>query len=302
MVARACLPKHASIGWSQYWYFVLVRIRIHDGAITSPIEALERYLRRGGTTIVRAAFEHSYFAHPDSVREKTPYFPNRVRTSREHYPKLNRGAHGTWQGQDVKLGDNSKAQQAWKMYTGCPLKRGSGYSVRHVWGHPWDPNAFTAGWNLCYMPFWAGMLTEQQNPHHKLEEVVRQAAWDLFFRDDPVCAPPDFVTDPGLDLNKTLDGQPILILARRTTRANRRALPYSASGGDTDARIREIKRTTKQSWPNLLKAVLSQQGKPHEPFGTRNVQATAESTLRRVQRETGLDLAALERRLTAMRF
>ena len=24
--------------------------------------------------------------------------------------------------------------------------------VRHIWGEPWNPDASTAGWNLCYMP------------------------------------------------------------------------------------------------------------------------------------------------------
>ncbi|MDE0029682.1 MAG: hypothetical protein OXU42_09825 [Deltaproteobacteria bacterium] len=144
------------------------------------------------------------------------------------------------------------------------------------------------------------MLTEQQHPYHELEEAVRQAAWDLFFRNDPVCTPPDCVTDPGRDLETILRGQPIRILDRRTIHAGGRAVPYNASGEDTDARIREIRRTSGQSWSNLLKAVLSLQGQPHEPFGTRKVQATAKSTLRRIQRETGLDLAALKRRLTEM--
>lgn len=208
----------------------MAETRIHDGAITSPVEALEHYLQRGGTSIIQAAFQHSYFAHPDSVRQKTPYYPNWARTSREYYPKLNKGDHGTWQGQEVRLSDNSKAQQAWEAYTGCPLKRGSGYSVRHVWGNPWDPNAFTAGWNLCYMPFWAGMLTEEQNPHPELEKAIRQAAWNLFFHDDPVCDPPDFVTNPGIDLNTILGEQPILVLARRTIHAKRLTQPYLASG------------------------------------------------------------------------
>ena len=220
--------------------------------------------------------------------------------SRDHYPNLKRGDSAKWYGREVKLGNNSRAQQAWETYSGCPLQRTSGYGVRHVWGHPWDPDAFTAGWNLCYMPFWAGMLTERQHPHPELEAAVRQAAWDLYFRQRPVCTPPDFVTDPGIDLNVVLCGQPILILAGKTAHTNRRALPGEASADELDARIRELRSMTKQSWSNLQKAVLSLQGKPHQPFGTPNVQASTESTLRRIQRETGLDLAALERRLTTI--
>ena len=275
-------------------------IQIHDGPICSPIEALERYLDKGGTTIVQAAFEHSYFVHPDEVRQNTPLYPNRARLSREYYPKCDRGDCGTWKGREVRLGDNSVAQRAWARYSGRRIERGSGYGVRHVWGHPWDPDAFTAGWNLCYMPFWAGMLTEQQHPHPELEAAIRQAAWDVFFRHDPVCAPPDFVTDPGIDLEALLRGQPILVLSGGATHADRRTRPSESSGDEIDARIREIRRAARQSWSNLLKAVHALQGEPHEPFGTRNVQATAKSTLRRIQRETGLDLATLERRLTAI--
>jgi len=193
----------------------LVKTRIHDGGLVSSIESLEHYFRSGNTTISRAAFEHSYFAPPDRVRQKTPYYPDRARYSREHYPKLDKGDCATWQGREVRLDDNSAAQRAWKSYTGR-LERASGYSVRHIWGHPWNPDAFTAGWNLCYMPFWAGMLTEPQHPHPELEAAVRQAAWDLYFRDNPVCAPPEFVTNPGIDLDALLDDQPILLLSGRT--------------------------------------------------------------------------------------
>ena len=150
------------------------------------------------------------------------------------------------------------------------------------------------------MPFWAGMLTERQHPHPELEAAVRQAAWDLYFRHDPVCAPPDFVTNPGIDLDEILCGRPLLILAGRTARSDRRPHPSGIAGDDIDARIREVRRASRQSWSNLLKAALSFQEKPHDPFGTSNVRATARSALRRIQRETGLDLDELERRLTAL--
>ena len=279
----------------------MTRTRIHDAELAPPVESLERYLQCGGTTVLKAAFEHSYFAHPDRVRQQTPLYPDRARTSREHYPKLGRGDRATWQGRGVKLDNNSAAQRAWTSYSGRHIARASGYGVRHVWGHPWDPEAFTAGWNLCYMPFWAGMLTERQHPHPELERAVRQATWELYFRDNPVCVPPDFVTDPGIDLDALLRGQPVLILGGGAASANRRGLASGASGEEIDARIRELRSIRRQSWSNLRKAVLSLQGKRYEPFGTPNVRATAESTLRRIQRETGLDLAALERRLTAMR-
>ena len=140
----------------------MVETRIHDGELVAPVESLERYFKNGGATVLQAAFEHSYFADPDRVRQKTPLYPDRARFSREHYPNLKKGDRATWKGQDVKLDDNSAAQRAWAKYSRRPIARASGYGVRHVWGHPWNPDAFTAGWNLCYMPFWAGMLTERR--------------------------------------------------------------------------------------------------------------------------------------------
>ena len=278
----------------------MAETRTYDGDLVSPADSLERFLRDGGTTLVQAAFEHSYFAHPERVRRNTPLYPDRARTSRVHYPKLPKGARTTWRGRTVKLDGNAKAQQAWRRYSGRPIERGSGYGVRHVWGHPWDPDAFTAGWNLCYMPFWAGMLTEEQHPHAELARAVRQAAWDLYFRDDPVCAPPDFVTDPGIDLDAILRRQPVLILAGGVTPAAERALPPGASVEDIDALIRRLRSMRRQSWSNLLNAALALQEKPHRPFSTANVQVTAKRAVRLLLRKTRLDLAALEGRLTAL--
>ena len=190
----------------------MVRTRIHIGELVSPIDAMEDYFQKGGTTILRAAFEHSFFVDPIRVRDKTPYFPERARFSREFYGTKRKGERADLNGREVVLDDNAYAQQAWRQYTGRRIYRGSGYSVRHVWGYPWDPDAFTAGWNLCYMPFWAGMLTEKQHSLPELQRAVEQASWDLFFRDDPVCSPPDFVEDPGIDLETVLGDQPVLIL------------------------------------------------------------------------------------------
>ena len=141
-------------------------VRVATGISMSAIQSLERYFREGGVSIVQAAFAHTYFVHPDRVRDKTPYYPDRARFSRTHYPGLSKGSSTRWSGdgREVRLDDNQYAQIAWERYTGHRLARGSGYSLRHIWGNPWNPDAFTAGWNFCYMPFWAGMLTERQAP------------------------------------------------------------------------------------------------------------------------------------------
>lgn len=110
----------------QHWETLLPEYRIRDGELVPPVESLERYFRNGGTTILRAAFAQSYFVHPDKVRGNTPLYPDRARLSREHYPERDRGACAMWQGREVELGDNAKAQRAWARYTGRRIGRGSG--------------------------------------------------------------------------------------------------------------------------------------------------------------------------------
>ena len=210
----------------------MLYLQLHQGDLFHPVGVLEEYFRQAGTSIIRAAFSHSYFVHPDNVRERTPYFADRARFSRTHYPGVTKGQKTVWlgDGREITVDDNQHAQLAWERYTGRGLLRGTGYSIRHIWGRPWDPEYFTAGWNLCYMPFWAGMLTERQHPHEELELAIRQASWDLYFRTNPVCPPPEEVDDPGLDLGSLLGGQPILILARKTFH-NHRSLQTMAPPG-----------------------------------------------------------------------
>lgn len=274
----------------------MVGTRIQAASLVPPMKALEGYLEASGTTILQATFGHSYFVDPIRVRDRTPYYPDHARLSREHYPDKGRGQTATWEGREVKLGDNGRAQLAWKGYTG-KLLRGSGYSVRHIWGHPWNPDAFTAGWNICYMPFWAGPLTEDQHPHEGLRQAVQQASWDLFFRDNPVCISPDFVNDPGLDLDSMLGEQPLLLLAgeAKPPPPPRPPLPRSGSDErDTWGQVKEIRTRTHQSWSNICKAIRLLQGKRHQPFGTKNVESSSKSVVRRIKRETRLTLAQLE--------
>lgn len=270
-------------------------IKLHSGDLPHPIAALEDYFQAGGVSLIQAAFAHSYFIAPQSVREKVVFFPNRARRSREHYPGLDKGKKAYWSGdgREVVLDYNHRAQTAWARYSGHPLAKGTGYSVRHIWGHPWNPEAFTAGWNLCYMPFWAGMLTEEQHPHEQLEQAIRQASWDLYFGKNPVCEPPGFVEDPGLDLDSLLAGQPILILHRNTQKQEQEAKPNGAEGNTLYA-VREIRRQARQSWRSIRKAARSLQGLDHEPFGTRNVESSAKSCVRKIHRETQLTLTEIE--------
>lgn len=278
----------------------MLNMQIRQGELDNPISVLEKYLREGKTSIVKAAFAHSYFIHPDTVRANTPYFPERARYSRKHYPDKGKGDKTTWpkDGREVLLDDNQYAQIAWERYTGHKLMRGSGYGVRHIWGNPWDPEFYTAGWNICYMPFWAGMLTERQHQHPELERAIRQASWDLYFRANAVCGLPESVKDPELDLNTLLDGQPILILkkapAEQTTRVGAVANGSQDSSMDTVGRIRTIRSQSNQSWSNIRKATRALQDLEHEPFGTVNVESSSKSCVRKIRNETGLSFAEIE--------
>ena len=286
----------------------MVNIQIHTGDLIPPIQSLENYFWNGGVSIIRAAFAHSYFVHPDAVRERTPYYPNRARRSGNHYPGLDKGKHAIWpeDGREVILDVNLRAHQAWERYTGRKLLTRTAYGVRHIWGHPWNPDAFTAGWNLCYMPFWAGMPTEDQHPHPELRDAIKQASWDLYFRDDPVCQPPDFVMDPGGDLCEILDGQPLRVLAAETPSGTKpRRLPeepFINDDGGVLMSVRVIRTQTHQSWSNICKATQALQGNDHDPFGTSNVEASSKSCVRRILRETGLTIRQLETLLFDNRF
>ena len=283
--------------------------KVNSNNITPPIESLEYYFRAGGVTIVQATFSNSFFIDPVSVRGNTPSHPDRARMSREHYPGKGRGETATWpgDGRTVRLGDNAYAQIAWSRYTGCAMQRGTGYGVRHIWGKPWNPDAFTAGWNLCYMPFWAGMLTEDQHLLETLRDTVRQASWDLFFEVNPVCQPPEFVNDPGLDLGSILGELPLLVM-KSETGVSKGVLKTPNAGvpappSDSLAQLKIIRSETHQSWTNITKAVLALQERSHKPFSTLNVEASSKSCVRKICRETGLtpnDLLALLSQVTSV--
>ena len=301
----------------------MLYLQIHTGDLAAPIQSLERYFRDGGVSIIQAAFAHSYFVHPDQVRARTPYYPENARRPESILRAWTREKFATWLGDSRQIcyDDNQRAQMAWERYTGSAIMRGSGYGVRHIWGEPWNPDAFTAGWNLCYMPFWAGMLTEAQHPYPELQQAIQQASWDLYFSANPVCPPPDFVADPGMDLAAILQGQPLLILAPATAanhpRPSRPATPANpprpsrqattaADGADGSndaiiARVKAIRTESHQSWSNISKATLALQGKAHDPFGTPNVENSSKSCVRKICRETGLTLAQLESLLSQLR-
>ena len=114
----------------------MLYLQIHQGDLSHPVGVLKEYFHQAGTSIIRAAFSHSYFVHPDNVRERTPYFADRARFSRTHYPGAAKGQKAIWpgDGREIIVDDNQHAQLAWERYTGRGLLRGTGYSIRHIWG------------------------------------------------------------------------------------------------------------------------------------------------------------------------
>ena len=72
------------------------------------------------------------------------------------------------------LGDNAYAQYAWQKYTGRPIERRSGFGVRHIWGNPWNPDAFTAGWNLCYIAVFGQECLRRDNI--RISSLKKQSA------------------------------------------------------------------------------------------------------------------------------
>jgi len=271
----------------------LIKSLVHTGLLENPITVIEDIFKRNGLSLVQAAFKYSYFLDPQAVRERTPMFPGHARLSRAKYPGKRKGDEAKWQEQTVRLDDNSKAQKAWQLYSGRRIQRATGYGVRHIWGYPWDPVAYTAGWNLCYMPFWVGMLTEDQHPHPELQQSIQQASYDLFFRHNPVCDVPNFIKDPGIDLGKLLDEQPVLILGKQpfNTKSIRPAL---AVGGKPAAYVLALRKQKNISWAALLKAIQCIQGISQAGFDSSKVEVKSKNIVRRMVRQTGWNMEMLK--------
>ena len=106
----------------------MLYIQLHQGELSHPISTLEEYFRRGGVTIIQAAFAHSYFIHPDSVREKTPDFPERARFSRQNYPGAIKGQKQSGLETDERSSLTTTNMPSWHggRYTGHGLARGTG--------------------------------------------------------------------------------------------------------------------------------------------------------------------------------
>jgi hypothetical protein len=158
---------------------------------------------------------HTYFLSPHRIRQRyeetgtAAWFPNCVRSSRQHHKGKQKKDPSVWEGRPVHVCDNTKARVAFASFSGLRMSgdhedRIRGYHVAHIWERVYDPECFTAGWNLCLMPGFLKLFTEQQDRIPLLHQAVQQAAFDLYFKSGGLGLPtPAFVTDPGLDLSDT---------------------------------------------------------------------------------------------------
>lgn len=134
------------------------------------------------------------------------WFPDCVRGSRQYHKGKQKKDQSVWEGLTVKVCDNTQARLAFASFSGLLMagyKEGRirGYHVAHIWERVYDPECFTAGWNLCLMPGFLKLFTEQQDRIPLLHQVIQQAAFDLYFKDGAVGLPtPAFVTESGIDL------------------------------------------------------------------------------------------------------
>ena len=92
-----------------------------------------------------------------------------------------------WEDRNVHVCDNTKARTAFASFSGLLMSgnkegRTRGYHVAHVWERVYDPECFTAGWNLCLMPGFLKLFTERQDRIPLLHQVIQQAAFDLYFK------------------------------------------------------------------------------------------------------------------------
>jgi hypothetical protein len=186
--------------------------------------------------LARFLLQHTYFIEPARIRQRyeetgsAAWYPRFVRESKEHHKGKRKKDESVWQGRSVTVTDNTKARAAFASFSGLEMagdveRRIRGYHVAHIWERVYDPDCFTAGWNLCLMPGFLKLSTEQQDRIPLVHKVILQAAFNLYFRGDVIGMPtPTYVTDPGLDLSTEFPDLRLNLLPR-PKRSSRHAEP-----------------------------------------------------------------------------
>jgi hypothetical protein len=194
------------------------------GTLTPASDILMELFHGGEMELATYLLRHTYFISPERIRARceakgsAAWFPNCVRASREHHKGKQRKEQSVWDGRSVRVCDNTKARLAFAFFTGLIMAgnregRIRGYHVAHIWERVYDPECFTAGWNLCLIPGFLKLFTEQQDRIPLLHQVIQQVAFDLYFKDSAIgLVTPPFVTDPGIDLGAKFPGTTLNLL------------------------------------------------------------------------------------------
>lgn len=150
-----------------------------------------------GTTedeVLHLVLNAAFFIEPDVVRQTPVQNPDLVRKSREWHPGKDRGQMSTWEGRPVRVCDNTHARLAFGKYIGRTMGGARrdvsiGWEVAHIWGRVYDPDYFTAGWNMILLPSFLRVLTEEQAQTPIFSRAIQAVAHRLFFAQDPVATP-----------------------------------------------------------------------------------------------------------------
>ena len=188
-------------------------MKVKHRTLTPAKDILLELFSCGETELAGFLLRHTYFISPDRIRQRytkngnAAWFPDCVRESKLHHVGKHKKDASAWEGRPVKVCDNTKARLAFGKFSdlvmaGDKEDRIRGYHVAHIWERVYDPECFTAGWNLCLMPGFLKLFTEQQDRIPLLHQVIQQAAFDLYFKNDAIgLTTPSFVTDPGVELD-----------------------------------------------------------------------------------------------------
>lgn len=162
--------------------------------VASPLRIFEWATGKSDAEVAHIILNASLFIHPNAVREKPVQFPDCVRESNEYHPLKAKGAESVWLAQPVKVWDNTKARIAFGRYIGRAMNAANrevsvGWEVAHIWGRVFDPEYFTAGWNMVLIPGFLRVLTEEQAGLPLFNQCLQNLAWRIFFEEGPVAAP-----------------------------------------------------------------------------------------------------------------
>ena len=170
----------------------------------SSYELFKSITNKSDDDVILMLLSSTLFIHPEVVKLNPVMFPDAVRESNEYHSGVKRSNPSTWEGNKVNVYDNGKARTAFGQYT--KLKMGGkdrnvpkGLHVAHIWERVFDPNFFTAGWNICLIPDFLKIYTEKQAGTEMIAKHLRQAGFDIYFKNINIELPTG-ICDQGIDL------------------------------------------------------------------------------------------------------